>query len=251
MIEKLEDVPAGIVALRPVGKVSPEDYDVVVRPVLEAAIREGRGIRALVQIDDAFKGLTPAAMWEDLKIGLQVLRYWAGCAVVSDIEWARRSCQLTAFFMPGPMRVFDEKDLDQAITWLQTLPEHAGITHEIDPQSGVVIVEATGPLRVQDFDTLALTIDTWLEHHAQLYGLVLHANAFPGWENLKALISHLRFIHDHHRAIARVAVAVDGTLAELVPHLAKHFLHAEIRRFDYGQLDAAVAWAATSTPATR
>lgn len=251
MIAKLEGIPEGIVALRPVGRVSREDYDLAVLPVLEAAIREGRGVRALIQIDDAFEGLTAAAMWEDLKIGLQALRHWAGCAVVSDIEWARRSCQFTAFFMPGPMRVFDEKDLDQAITWLQTLPEHAGITHKIDSQAGVVIIEATGPLRVQDFDALAMTIDTWLEHHTELRGLVLHARAFPGWENLKALTGHLRFVHDHRRAITKVAVAVDGTLAELIPHLATHFLHAEVRHFDYGQLETAVTWAATSRPATR
>lgn len=246
MIERVEGVPQGIDALRPVGKVSRDDYEAVVLPMLEAAIRDGRGIRALVQIDDAFEGVTPGGMWEDVKIGLRALHHWAGCAVVSNLGWVRESSKLAGFFMPCPVRVFDEIDREQAIAWLQTLPEHAGITHRITVGAGaaIVVVEATGPLRVQDFDALAMTIDSWLEHHAELQGLVLHAHAFPGWENLRALIKHLRFVRDHHRAIAKVALAVDGTLAQLAPHVATHFVHAEVRHFDYDQLDNAVSWAA-------
>jgi hypothetical protein len=247
MIERMAGVPAGIDALRPVGKVSRDDYDAVVLPVLEAAIRDGRGIRALVQIDDAYEGVTPGGMWEDLKIGLRALHHWAGCAVVSNLGWVRESIKLAAFFMPAPVRVFDETDREQAIAWLQTLPEHPGITHRIltEAGAGIVVVEATGPLRVPDFDALALTIDSWLEHHAELQGLVLHARAFPGWENLTALVGHLRFVRDHHHAIAKVALALDGTLAHLAPHVATHFVHAQVRHFDYDQLDNAITWAAT------
>jgi hypothetical protein len=246
VIEKIEGAPPGIDALRPVGKVSRDDYEAVVLPMVEAAIRDGRGIRALVQIDDAYEGVTPGGMWEDLKIGLRALHLWAGCAVVTNLGWVRESIKLAGFFMPCPVRVFDETDREQAIAWLQTLPEHAGITHRIiaGAGAGIVVVEATGPLRVPDFDALAMTIDSWLEYHAELQGIVVHARAFPGWENLRALIGHLRFVRDHHRAIAKVALAVDGTLAQLAPHVATHFVHAEVRHFDYDQLDDAVTWAA-------
>jgi hypothetical protein len=28
---------------------------------------------------------------------------------------------------------------------------------------------------------------------------------FPGWENIAGMLGHFRFVHDHHRAICRVA----------------------------------------------
>jgi hypothetical protein len=51
-------------------------------------------------------------------------------------------------------------------------------------------------------------------------------------------------VRDHHRRVRRVALAADTKLADLVPRLAEHFVKAEIRHFDYDDLDDAVAWAA-------
>jgi hypothetical protein len=42
---------------------------------------------------------------------------------------------------------------------------------------------------------------------------VLHARAFPGWENVGGLVGHLRFVIGHHRHVDRLGLAVDGTLA--------------------------------------
>ena len=247
MIERLLDVPPGIDALRAVGKVSKEDYETVVLPLIDEAVREGRPIRALCQVDRDFAGMTPAAAWENLTIGLRTLRTIAGCAVVSDLDWIRGSSRLAAFFMPCPVRVFGEQDRDRAVAWLLTVPEGPGITHRMIPGSGIVVVEITEPLRAQDFDALAHTVDSWLESHDALHGVVLHARAFPGWENLGGLLGHIRFVRDHHRLVARVALAVDGTLAALAPRVAEHFVHAEIRAFGYDDLDDATTWAAART----
>jgi hypothetical protein len=53
----------------------------------------------------------------------------------------------------------------------------------------------------------------------------------------------VRFVRDHQRRVRRVALASDSRLADLVPRLAEHFVQAEVRRFGYDALDAAVAWA--------
>jgi hypothetical protein len=98
-------------------------------------------------------------------------------------------------------------------------------------------------LRAQDFDDLALTADTWIEAHGELQGLVIHAGAFPGWENLASLVRHMRFVRDHHRKIKRIALAVDSKLAGLVPHIAEHFVKAEIKTFGFDALSDAIAWA--------
>jgi hypothetical protein len=90
VIERIEDVPPGIDAVRAVGKISREDYDAVVLPLVDAAAREGRRLRILCEVGPDFHGLTPSAAWEDVKIGLRALRLIEGCAVVSDIGWFPR-----------------------------------------------------------------------------------------------------------------------------------------------------------------
>jgi SpoIIAA-like len=244
MIEITKDESSGIIAVRAVGTLSKAEYDNAVVPLLEEARRTGQRIRCLCEVGPEFSGLTPSALWEDVTLGLHGLRLFEACAVVSDLEWVRATSRLAAFFMPCPVRVFSRHDRDQAVKWLSAMPEKPGIEHRLIPESGVVIVEVSQPLRTTDFDALGLTVDAWLETHAELHGLVLHTAAFPGWENIGGLVRHIRFVHDHHRKIERVAIVVDGPLGTLAPHVAEHFVQAEVRGFTDDQLDDAVAWAA-------
>jgi hypothetical protein len=246
MIEIRKDVPPGIIAVRAIGTLTKDEYDAVVVPMLDEAIRTGRRIRCLCQVDSAFRGLTPSAAWEDVRLGLRSLRLFEACAVVSDLGWVRQWTRAAAFFMPCPVQVFGEHEREEAIKWLSAMPEQPGIDHRLIPESGVVVVEVSQPLRAPDFDALGLTVDTWLDAHNRLPGLVLHARAFPGWENLGGLARHIRFVRDHHRKINRVAVVVDGPLGRLAPQLAEHFVQADIRGFGYEQLDDAIAWASSS-----
>jgi hypothetical protein len=152
--------------------------------------------------------------------------------------------------MPCPVRVYEQRDREQAIAWLTTLPQGPGISHRLDPESGVVVIEVAQPLRSQDFEALALTVDSWLETHGELTGLVIRTRAFPGWENVGGLIRHIRFVRDHHRKINRVALVIDGKVAEIAPRVAEHFVHAEVRGFAYDELEQAVSWA-SALPSAR
>ncbi|MFD9813380.1 STAS/SEC14 domain-containing protein [Streptomyces sp. NPDC059080] len=107
--------------------------------------------------------------------------------------------------------------------WLASLPEGPGISHRLTA-SEVLVVEVEQPLRAQDFDVLALTVDTWLGTHTELAGVVIHVREFPGWENIGGLIRHVRFIRDHHRNVRKIALAADSKVAALVPQLANHFV---------------------------
>jgi hypothetical protein len=243
MIEKVFGLPAGIDGLRSTGKLTLEDYDDVVIPLITDAVLTDRRLRCLVEIPD-FAGITPAAAFEDISLGLQVLRAFDGCAVVTDMEWLADTTRVAAFLMPYPVRVFPAAQRAQAIAWLQGLPETARVTHEMRAD-GVLVVEATEPLRVQDVEELTTVVDSHLADHPTLRGIVVHAAALPGWENIAALAAHLRFIARHHRRIDRVAIVVDGNLAAIAARLVGLIVHAEIRHFPRNTLDAAVAWVAT------
>ncbi|WP_460305660.1 SpoIIAA family protein [Actinocorallia aurea] len=250
MLEKLEGMPAGVDGVKAVGTLTREDYETVIVPLVEQARKEGRRLRALAEVGPDFHGLTPSALWEDVKVGLGALRLFDGCAIVTDSKWIKESTRLAGFFMPCPMRVFPLGERETAANWLSTLPEGPGVSHRLVPESNVLVVEVAAPLRAQDFEALAQTADSWLATHAELAGLVVHVREFPGWENVKGLLKHVRFVRDHHRRVRRVALVSDSRLADLAPSLVNHFVHAEVRHFDYPDLDAAIVWAG-SAPAQK
>jgi hypothetical protein len=242
VIETLTDVPAGIDAVRAVGTLSRQDYDTVVVPMLDAATREGRRLRFLCVVDEEFRGLTPEAAWADLKLGLAAMRNLEGCAVVGDLTWVREATRLAAFFLPGHVRVFHADERAEALRWLEGLPGHLATTR-VDPAAGVVVVDVGQPLRREDVDVIANAVDGWLADHTELPGLVLHAPSFPGWENVGALVQHLRFVGGHQRRVGRVALAVDGQPVGIAARVAGTLLHPEVRHFAAGEVDEAIAWA--------
>ncbi|HTZ99406.1 MAG TPA: STAS/SEC14 domain-containing protein [Candidatus Aquilonibacter sp.] len=243
MIEKLTDLPTGVDGVKAVGKISREDYEQVMVPLFDEARRSGRRLRFLYQLGPEFEGFTPGAAWEDARIGLQSLRIFDGCAVVTDLGWIREMARFMGFFMPCPVRVFTNVERLQAIDWLAALPEGPAVSHRLIPESGVIVVEVKQALRAQDFDALSATADAWIESHGSLTGLVIHAREFPGWENLGGLLRHLRFVRNHHREVKRIAFAADSRLTNVAPVLGEVFTSAEVKSFTYDDLDIAIAWA--------
>lgn len=243
MLETIQDLPAGIAGLKAIGKVSKADYDQVLAPMLDSARREGRHVRFLYQLGAEFEGFTPGGAWEDAKIGMRSMRLFEGCAVVTDHEWVRNATRFASYLMPCPVRVFSSQEHGQAVAWLESLPEGAGVSHRLIADGGVIVVEIKQALRAQDFDAIALTADHWIQSHGDLHGLVLHAPQFPGWENLSSTLRHLQFVRDHQRKIKKLALSVDSPLADVVPSIAELFGKVEVRKFGFDELDNAIAWA--------
>jgi len=75
---------------------------------------------------------------------------------------------------------------------------------------------------------------------------LIHAKAFPGWKDFSALLAHLKFIRKHHQKIEQVAIVADGGFATVMPNIASHFVHAQVRHFDLDREDAAWDWLAQS-----
>lgn len=127
------------------------------------------------------------------------------------------------------------------------LKEVSVIQFEFDEKEGVAVVypEQKHGLSEDDFRQLTSEIDRYLSDHNELRGLVIVTKSFPGWNSLKAFTSHLKFVHDHHQKIRKVALASDSSLLSAAPHLARHFVKARIRHFDSSDIDQAKSWAAS------
>ncbi len=249
MLERITGLPTGIDGVKAIGKVSKADYETVLEPLLDGARRSGHRLRLLYDLGPDFKGFSRSAAWEDVKVALRFMRLFDGCAVVSDVGWIRESVRLVGFTTPCPLKVFANHEGDQAIAWLRSLnfAGPAAVSHHLLEKTGVIVIEAKTALRTQDFDALTITADAWIRAHGQLQGLVIHAREFPGWENLGSLLRHVRFARSHLRKVKRIGLVTDSKLATWAPIAAEHFMKADVRAFEYGDLEAAIAWAGGSS----
>ena len=244
MLRRLGNLPAGVDGVEALGKVSRDDYEKVLNPLLEEAHRNGRRVRFLYRLGPEFEGFTPGAAWEDFRLGLKYLRLFERCAVVTDKDWIRNAWQLMAPLLPCPSRNFSDAELSRAVEWLGSAEKPHHIIPKFLRDKEVLVVEVNGPLSREDFDAISAEVDPWIEKRHGLNGIVVHAKHFPGWENLGSFLRHVEFVGEHHRKIARVGLAADGILPEFLPKLANHFVNAEIKHFTYDNLDKAVEWAA-------
>ena len=118
---------------------------------------------------------------------------------------------------------------------------------ELDPRKGLLIVAPEGPLTAKDFRGVAAIVDPYIAERAVLRGLLVRAPTFPGWESFGALIEHMKFVHNHHRDIERVAAVTDSDFLRIAPAIARHLLRPEIRVFPSNQEAEALAWLQTDT----
>ena len=116
------------------------------------------------------------------------------------------------------------------------------IRSELRPDTGILIVTPEGPLEKADFDRLTREVDPFIESRGQLKGVMLYTPSFPGWSDFGALVAHLKFIRDHHRQVLRVAAVTESAVLSILPLVARHFVQAQVRHFDYADKDRALAW---------
>ena len=116
------------------------------------------------------------------------------------------------------------------------------LRHELLRDEGILILRPQGPLEEGDFTSLATVVDPYIQEHGKLHGIMVDAQSFPGWDSFAALISHLKFVRDHHRLIGKVAAVSDSSVLSMAPQLAKHFVKADIRHFNADERAAALTW---------
>ncbi|WP_105199977.1 MULTISPECIES: STAS/SEC14 domain-containing protein [unclassified Pseudoalteromonas] len=112
----------------------------------------------------------------------------------------------------------------------------------LDNEHDIGVFTPHGELSAADFIAAVRIIDPYIERHGGLKGLMIATRHFPGWDSFAALSAHLRFARDHHKRISRIAVVTDSPLAMLGEHLTAHFISAEIRAFQYDQMEQARNW---------
>jgi len=241
MIEILQTMPPGVLGLRAHGKVTAADYQEVLIPAVEGALANNEKLRLYYEIAEDFDGFELGAMWEDTKLGLRHVLQWGKIAVVSDLNWMRRTMKGFGLLVPCPVRVYARERMAEAQDWIQE-DGTSGMVATLDEESAILTLEPHGQLEKEDFLQLAARVDPFLEEHGDLNGVMIRAFAFPGWDGLGAMFAHLKFVREHQRHVKRLAIVTDDKMLSHMPALAKVFVAAEVKHFAAGEEEQAHAW---------
>ena len=118
MIEITSGMPDNILAVTAHGMVTAQDYENILLPALEEALKRHKKIRFLFRTGEDFSGYTAGAMWDDAKLGVQHLTAFEKIAVVSDVPWLVQTVRFFRFFVPCPVTVFSSENLRDAEAWI-------------------------------------------------------------------------------------------------------------------------------------
>lgn len=119
------------------------------------------------------------------------------------------------------------------------------LSYELLHDDGILVLHPQGPLEAADFAAITGQVDNYLEGHGKLHGVLIHTRSFPGWTDFSAfsaLLAHMRFLKGHIDKIEKVAVVADGALANTMPKIASHFIHAQVQHFGFDHEASAWKW---------
>src|SRR5215468_991609 len=118
MIAVLEGFPDAVTAFVAEGRVTKKDYEDVLIPKLENALREHKKIRCYYELGERYSGIEAGAVWTDFKLGIKHLTRWERIAVVTDVGWIRMVVNAFRFLVPGEVRVYETAKSSEAKGWI-------------------------------------------------------------------------------------------------------------------------------------
>ena len=120
MFTILNDFPDDVLAVKASGTITPQDYDSVMVPAVEAMTHRHRPFKVFIALGPDYEGLKIGAMVEDIRLGIHHLKDWGRVAVVTDAAGIRDMVNLFGMFLKRPLKVFFNADYDKAKAWIST-----------------------------------------------------------------------------------------------------------------------------------
>jgi hypothetical protein len=237
MIKVIKGLPEGTIGFQATGKITDDDYEDVLTPVIDEAIETHDRIKLLAQLGPDLKGYSMEAAWEDTKLGL---RHWSGfqrAAVVTDEKWVRAAVKGFGFMMPCPIQLFKLSELDDAKRWLA---ESLGTMH-FTVNDGVVIARLTGKLEPSAYDGIEAELANVMSETEHVK-LLLDLRDFDGWTGLSALGNHLSLVREHRRVPERIAIVGDKAWQRMAEKIMSAFVNAKAHYFEGDDYEGALAW---------
>ncbi|MEQ3728990.1 MAG: STAS/SEC14 domain-containing protein [Tateyamaria sp.] len=119
-ITQMEGFPRDVIALRFSGLITSQDYSNSLVPLIDEAAKEHDKLKLLCVLDQYFDGYSAGAVWDDMRFGFSHFTTFSKLALVTDIDWIRKSAKLFGGLMPTEVMVFDNDEFEDAKAWIRT-----------------------------------------------------------------------------------------------------------------------------------
>jgi hypothetical protein len=120
MIERLQDMPEGVIGIRVSGRVNGDDIRKF-KPAMDELLNTEE-LRIVEVIAPDYEGFGPGGLVEDLKVGFGALfqhhSAFKRIAVVTDKEWVAHALHALGWMVPGELGLFGLDELDRATQWV-------------------------------------------------------------------------------------------------------------------------------------
>ena len=116
------------------------------------------------------------------------------------------------------------------------------VEYKLDTQHSILFLRPKSSLEKEDFINIANSVDPYIRENGKLDGIIIDAPSFPGWDSFGAMISHFRFIKDHHKYVKKIGIVTDSVIGSLAEHLTAQFISAEVKHFSGDDMETAKLW---------
>jgi hypothetical protein len=242
MIKIITGLAANVVGFEAQGKVTADDYSNVLVPAVETAIEFGGRARLLYVLGEEFKSFELGAMWADAKVGMGHLSDFEQIAVVTDLGWIEQSVRAFGVIIPCPVKVFSCAELESAKKWINK-PKSRALDIDVETVEGTAYVNArlSGALGRSEEKELVDTV-TAATADADKIRLLIEARDFHGWNDVRALWMHMKFVAGKVSKIERIAIVGDATWQRRLIATANHVLRVDARFFAEPDVAQARSW---------
>lgn len=120
MLKILTNLPDQVLAFSAEGKITADDYEQVLIPMVKEKLKKYGKVRLLYHLGREFKDFSMMALWDDTSFGLAHWNDWELVAVVTDVEWLRGMMQFFRWLIPSRFKLFQNEELEQARQWISS-----------------------------------------------------------------------------------------------------------------------------------
>ena len=242
MLKPIEGVGANVVGFEADGVVTADDYAERMAPAIERALEDGPRPRFLYVLGPDFEKFDLGAAFADAKLGVRHFNDFERIAIVTDRDWIEHTAGAFGALMPCPVRTFKMDELADAKAWVSE-PSTNEFLLNVERIGAVahIHVKLRGSLDREAESNLIEAVKTGIGDAEEVRVLV-EADDFHGWREIRALWQHIRFIAGQRAKLERVAIVGDATWQRRLVGSAKHILRIDAKFFEEGQLSEARAW---------
>lgn len=118
MIEIIKDLPPYVAGFKATGKVTKNDYERIVMPVVDRVATKYGKINFLLCIDTDLGNFTAGAWLDDILVGIKHFTHWNKIAIISHQGVIKKITDVFGNFIPGETRGFKMEDRAAAYIWI-------------------------------------------------------------------------------------------------------------------------------------